>query len=290
MPSFAAVTTAELSLTSVSPTLVAASDSDQTLTLFGSNFAAGDSLLFTFPDGMAGVEPEPDHGGVEQRDRVHAVQRSERRGRLGSPGREPGRDPVQRRVVRGGDDRRAVVDERFADVVARATAISADAFREQLRRGRQSAFHLPRRHDRVEPPPDHGGVEQRDRAHAVQRSERRGRLGSPGREPGRDPVQRRVVRGGDDRRAVVDEPLSTSLAASDSDQTITLFGSNFAAGDSLLFTFPDGTTGSNLNPITVVSSREIEYTQFNDESDAGAWQVQVESPVGTRPTPSCSRR
>ena len=72
-----------------------------------------------------------------------------------------------------------------------------------------------------------------------------------------------------------------SVAASDSDQTLRLSGSNFAAGDSLLFTFPDGTTGSNLNPITVVSSSEIEYTQFNDQSDAGAWQVQVESPDGT---------
>ena len=51
---FAVVTTAEPSLTSVSPTLVAASDSDQTLTLSGSNFAAGYSLLFTFPDGTTG--------------------------------------------------------------------------------------------------------------------------------------------------------------------------------------------------------------------------------------------
>jgi len=71
------------------------------------------------------------------------------------------------------------------------------------------------------------------------------------------------------------------VSASDSAQTIELFGSNFASGDTLLFTFPNQTTGPNLNPLTIVSSGEIEYTQFNDQSDAGNWKVQVKSPDGT---------
>ena len=133
---------------------------------------------------------------VEQRDRVHAVQRSERRGRLASPGREPGRHPVQRRLFAV-----VIIAELSLTSVSPTSGCGerqrsdAHAFREQLRRGRQSAFHLPLRHDRVEPEPDHGSVEQRDRIHAVQRSERRGRLASPGREPGRDPFQRRAVHG-----------------------------------------------------------------------------------------------
>ncbi len=73
----------------------------------------------------------------------------------------------------------------------------------------------------------------------------------------------------------------TSYPASSSGQLMELFGSNFASGDKLLYTFPNGTTGFNLNALTVVSSSEIDYSQFNDGSTPGTWKVQVESPDGT---------
>ena len=71
------------------------------------------------------------------------------------------------------------------------------------------------------------------------------------------------------------------IPASNSAQTIKLFGTNFASGDTLLFTFPEGTTGANAKPISVISTAEIDYTQFNDLSDVGIWKVQVRSPDGT---------
>ena len=73
----------------------------------------------------------------------------------------------------------------------------------------------------------------------------------------------------------------TTVPATNSQQTLKLYGSNFASDDALVFTFPDNTTGPNLNPITFVSSSEIDYTYFNDQNDAGPWEVQVKSPDGT---------
>jgi hypothetical protein len=82
------------------------------------------------------------------------------------------------------------------------------------------------------------------------------------------------------------EPIVTGVSptpvpGSNSPQTIEVLGSNFVTGDTLLFTFPDKTTGPNLSPVSVATSSEIDYTQFNDKSGAGAWQVQVKSPDGT---------
>ena len=190
---FAAVTTAEPSLTSVSPTLVAASDSDQTITLFGSNFAAGDSLPFTFPDGTTGSNLNP----------ITVVSSSE---------------------------------------------IEYTQFNDQSDAG---AWQV-----QVESP---DGTLSNAELFAVVTTA----------EPSLTSVSPTLL-----RRATA-SPL-------------TLSGSNFAAGDSLLFTFPDGTTGSNLNPITVVSSSEIEYTQFNDQSDAGAGKSRSRARTGPCPTPSCS--
>jgi len=67
---------------------------------------------------------------------------------------------------------------------------------------------------------------------------------------------------------------------SNSEQTIKLYGSNFVSGDSLYFTYPGGST-NNLNPISVVSSTEIDYNYFNDQNGSGSWTVQVKSPDGT---------
>ena len=81
------------------------------------------------------------------------------------------------------------------------------------------------------------------------------------------------------------EPTLSSVSpnpvpASNSAQTIKLYGSNFVSGDSLYFTYPGGST-NNLSPISVVSPSEIDYDFFNDMSGSGGWTVQVRSPDGT---------
>src|SRR4051812_44982297 len=73
----------------------------------------------------------------------------------------------------------------------------------------------------------------------------------------------------------------SSYPADTVNHTMQIFGSNFQTGDTLTFTFPDGTTHPNSRTVTVVSSSEIDY-QFNDAGDAGTWSVRVNSPDGTQ--------
>src|SRR5208337_3980503 len=71
-----------------------------------------------------------------------------------------------------------------------------------------------------------------------------------------------------------------SYAADSSLHTMPLLGGNFVSGDTLTFLDPQGNVISNARMPTYVSGSEIDY-QFNDSSDAGTWQVQVNSADGT---------
>src|SRR5277367_5422419 len=90
----------------------------------------------------------------------------------------------------------------------------------------------------------------------------------------------------------------TSYPASNSNQAMELVGSDFASGDTLTFTDPQGDIyPSAAAKLTVVSSSEIEY-QIDDGSDPGTWSVRVNSSDGNsnsvsfsiapEPTPSLS--
>ena len=71
-----------------------------------------------------------------------------------------------------------------------------------------------------------------------------------------------------------------SYPPSNSNQTMTINGSNFLNGATLTF---DPPTGSNINStaskLTFVSSSQISY-QFNNASDVGTWTVRVNNPNG----------
>src|SRR6185312_15021057 len=59
---------------------------------------------------------------------------------------------------------------------------------------------------------------------------------------------------------------------------MTINGSNFQNGASLIFHDPQGNTyNSNPNKLTYINSTQIQY-QFNDASDAGTWNVTVKNP------------
>ncbi|HVZ46708.1 MAG TPA: C39 family peptidase [Ramlibacter sp.] len=71
-----------------------------------------------------------------------------------------------------------------------------------------------------------------------------------------------------------------SYAASSSNQTMTINGSNFQNGASLTFVTPSGgSIGSTASKLTFVSSGQISY-QFNNGSDRGTWSVKVNNPDG----------
>ncbi len=72
----------------------------------------------------------------------------------------------------------------------------------------------------------------------------------------------------------------TSYAADGNLRTMQLFGSNFLSGDTLTFIDPEGGAIPNARAVTFASGGELDY-QFDDASDAGTWQVQVNSPDGT---------
>jgi hypothetical protein len=74
----------------------------------------------------------------------------------------------------------------------------------------------------------------------------------------------------------------SSYPASSSNQTMTLFGSNFQSGDTLTFFPPEGgSIPSTSSKLTFVSSTQLSY-QFNNANDVGTWSVQVNSPDGTQ--------
>jgi len=71
-----------------------------------------------------------------------------------------------------------------------------------------------------------------------------------------------------------------SMPASNSNQTLTINGSNFQSGATLTFVPPEGgTIASTASKLTFVSSSQLSY-QFNNLSDAGAWSVTVNNPDG----------
>jgi hypothetical protein len=78
----------------------------------------------------------------------------------------------------------------------------------------------------------------------------------------------------------------SSMPASNSNQTLTINGSNFQSGATLIF---DPPTGSNINStaskLTLVSSSQLSY-QLNNASDAGTWTVTVRNPDGQVSTPA----
>jgi hypothetical protein len=73
-------------------------------------------------------------------------------------------------------------------------------------------------------------------------------------------------------------------AANSANQTMTISGSNFVSGATLIF---DPPTGSNISStpakLTFVSASEIRY-EFNNAGDAGAWTVAVKNPDGQQST------
>ena len=72
----------------------------------------------------------------------------------------------------------------------------------------------------------------------------------------------------------------TSMPASNTDQTLTISGSNFVSGATLTF---DPPTGSNINSnaakLTFDSGSRITY-QINNAGDTGTWAVRVNNPDG----------
>src|SRR5207253_2290049 len=74
----------------------------------------------------------------------------------------------------------------------------------------------------------------------------------------------------------------TTMPPLNGNQTLTIYGNNFVAGDSLTFVPPEGgTIGSTASKLTVNSSSQITY-QINNLSDPGNWSVTVNSPDGTQ--------
>ncbi len=72
----------------------------------------------------------------------------------------------------------------------------------------------------------------------------------------------------------------TSMPASNSDQTLTINGANFVSGATLTFDPPTGSNiTSNSAKLTFVSSSKITY-QINNASDVGTWTVKVNNPDG----------
>ena len=65
-------------------------------------------------------------------------------------------------------------------------------------------------------------------------------------------------------------------------QTLTINGNNFVAGDTLTFVPPEGgTIASTASKLTVNSASQITYL-INNQNDSGNWTVQVNSPDGTQ--------
>jgi uncharacterized protein YxjI len=89
-----------------------------------------------------------------------------------------------------------------------------------------------------------------------------------------------TVTGGTSTTPAITNVSPTSMPASSSDQTLTINGSNFVSGATLTF---DPPTGSNLSSVasklTFVSSSQIRY-QINNANDVGTWSVRVTNPNG----------
>jgi len=71
-----------------------------------------------------------------------------------------------------------------------------------------------------------------------------------------------------------------SYPASNTAQTMIITGSNFQSGDTLTFTYPDGSTHPAARNTTYLPPNQLSY-QFNNENDPGPWAVTVNSPDGT---------
>ncbi len=84
----------------------------------------------------------------------------------------------------------------------------------------------------------------------------------------------------DDEVPSITSVSPASMPASDSNQTFTINGSNFANGATLTFYPPTGgALGSTAAKLTFVSSSQIIY-QLNNASDVGIWAVRVNNPNG----------
>ena len=78
----------------------------------------------------------------------------------------------------------------------------------------------------------------------------------------------------------------SSYSSDNNDHTMTIFGANFESGAALTFHDPQGHTyNSNSSKLTYVNSGEIIY-QFNDASDPGTWNVAVNNPDGGNSAPA----
>ncbi|MCL4524865.1 MAG: Ig-like domain-containing protein, partial [Acidobacteria bacterium] len=79
---------------------------------------------------------------------------------------------------------------------------------------------------------------------------------------------------------LISSVVPSSYPPSNSNQTMTINGSNFVSGATLSFGSPSsGTIPSTASKLTFVSSSQLSY-QFNNGSDAGTWTVVVINPNG----------
>jgi RHS repeat-associated protein len=79
---------------------------------------------------------------------------------------------------------------------------------------------------------------------------------------------------------VISSVLPNSIPPSSLNQLITINGSNFLNGASLIFDPPSGPNiASTASKLTIVSSSQINY-QVNNGNDIGTWQVRVINPDG----------
>ncbi|MCL5287167.1 MAG: Ig-like domain-containing protein, partial [Acidobacteria bacterium] len=84
---------------------------------------------------------------------------------------------------------------------------------------------------------------------------------------------------------LISSVVPSSYPPSNSNQTMTINGSNFVSGATLSFGSPSsGTIPSTASKLTFVSSSQLSY-QFNNGSDAGTWTVVVINPDGQRSNP-----
>lgn len=86
-------------------------------------------------------------------------------------------------------------------------------------------------------------------------------------------------------RPAISTVSPASMAASGSTQALTINGSNFVSGATLVFDPPTGLNiPSTASKLAFVSSSKITY-QFNDGGDAGIWTVTVVNPDGQLSNP-----
>jgi uncharacterized protein YxjI len=271
------------SLTSVSPTSFPADANLHTMQLFGSNFQSGDTLTFTFPDGTT-------HPNVRAINFINSNEIDYQFDDGSSAGNWSVRVNSPDGTLHSGFDPFTVAAAALTPSLTSVspTSFPADAnlhtmqlFGSNFQSGDTLTFTFP-----------DGTTHPNVRAINFINSNEIDYQFDDGSSAGNWSVRVNspdgTLHSGFDPFTVAAAALTpsltsvspTSFPADANLHTMQLFGSNFQSGDTLTFTFPDGTTHPNVRAINFINSNEIDY-QFDDGSSAGNWSVRVNSPDGT---------